>query len=71
MHGGTTHRYFCSNCGSPIYSAVDGAPDVAFVKAGSLDDSSWLAPNMEVFTRTAQPWAPRVPEAAAFDTMPA
>ena|SRR6476661_6968833 len=70
VHGGTTHRHFCSNCGSPIYSAVDAVPDAVFVKAGTLDDASSLAPNMEVFTRTAQPWSPRLAEAAGFETMP-
>jgi hypothetical protein len=70
LHGGPTHRHFCSNCGSPIYSAVDAMPDVVFVKAGTLDDASGLKPNMEVFTRSAQPWSPRLAEAPSFDTMP-
>ena len=42
-HGGETQRYFCSNCGSPLYSVAAVLPDVAFIKAGSLDDASWLA----------------------------
>jgi hypothetical protein len=29
------------------------------VKAGTLDDPSWLAPMLEIWTDTAQPWAPR------------
>jgi hypothetical protein len=70
VHGGPTHRHFCSNCGSPIYSAVDAAPDVVYVKAGTLDDPSWLEPNIEVFTRSAMPWAPHLERAARFDTMP-
>src|SRR6187455_1189717 len=44
MHGGPTHRYFCSNCGSPIYSAVEAMPQAVFVKAGTLDDASWIEP---------------------------
>ena len=41
-HGGDTVRRFCSSCGSPIFSHAAAMPEVAFVKAGSLDDSSWL-----------------------------
>jgi hypothetical protein len=70
MHGTPTHRNFCSACGSPIFSVVDAQPDVVFVKAGTLDDASWLEPNVEVFTRSALPWAPHLENAARFETMP-
>ena len=70
VHGTTTHRHFCSHCGSPVYSTVDAQPDVVYVKAGTLDDASVLHPNVEVFTRSAQPWAPHLAEAARFETMP-
>ena len=40
-HGGDTERSFCSACGSPIFSYAAAMPQVAFVKAGSLDDASW------------------------------
>ena len=70
VHGTLTHRHFCSACGSPIYSAVDAQPDVVYVKAGTLDDASWLQPNVEVFTRSAQPWAPHLAHAAQFETLP-
>src|SRR3954452_17202134 len=71
VHGTPTRRHFCSNCGSPIYSAVEMQPEVAWVKAGTLDDASWLEPNAEVFTRSALPWAPRLENVASFETMPA
>jgi hypothetical protein len=58
-HGGKTERSFCSNCGSPLFSIAAVMPDVAFVKAGSLDDSSWVQPAVEAWTQSAQPWAPR------------
>jgi hypothetical protein len=58
-HGGETQRYFCSACGSPIFSAATVLPDVAFLKAGSLDDASWLNPTVEAWTSSAQPWSPR------------
>jgi hypothetical protein len=57
-HGGETERNFCSACGSPVFSISALAPDVALIKAGSLDDASWLAPAVEFFMDSAQPWSP-------------
>jgi hypothetical protein len=68
--GEETQRKFCSACGSPIYSLSPAAPDFAFVKAGSLDDSSWLAPAIEVWTGSAQPWTPRIEGTAQFERGP-
>ena len=63
-HGQATERHFCSGCGSPIYSISGAAPQFAFIKAGSLDDSSWIEPALEVWTGSAQPWTPHFPNAA-------
>jgi hypothetical protein len=58
---GTDHRLpvarkFCSNCGSPIVSLLELMPDFAFIKAGTLDDASWLEPECEAWCESAQPW---------------
>ncbi len=50
------HRNFCPDCGSPITTDVTAMPDLVFVKAGTLDDASGLAPTMEIFCSSAQPW---------------
>lgn len=55
-HGRETRRQFCPKCGSPVISESDGIPDVVLVKAGTLDDPSWLAPQIEVWGKSAQPW---------------
>ena len=70
VHGTPTRRHFCSACGSPIFSAVEAQPDVVYVKAGTLDDASWLTPNAEVFTRSKLPWAPHLENSARFETLP-
>jgi hypothetical protein len=49
---------------------VEAMPDLAFVKAGTLDDASWLAPDVEVWTRSAQPWAPHIEGAAQIERVP-
>ena len=33
--GTPSHRRFCSNCGSPLVTLADAAPDMAFIKAGT------------------------------------
>jgi hypothetical protein len=35
---------------------VAAMPDLAFIKAGTLENTSWLNPTMEVWCETAQPW---------------
>jgi hypothetical protein len=69
-HGEETQRNFCSGCGTPIYSLSPAMPELAFIKAGSLDDSSWLEPTVEVWTSSAQPWTPRFEQAASFERSP-
>ena len=57
-HGGETVRSFCSACGSPVFSEAAVMPEVTFIKAGSLDDASWVRPVAEAWTSSAQPWTP-------------
>jgi hypothetical protein len=52
-HGQPVERKFCSACGSPIVSIVTTAPEVVYLKAGTLDDTSWLEPSVEVWGRSA------------------
>jgi hypothetical protein len=55
--GEAAHRHFCGNCGSPIISVLADAEDIAWIKAGTLNDASWLEPELEAWTSSAQPWA--------------
>ena len=54
--GKAVNRRFCRNCGSPIVSLVDVMPQVHFIKAGTLDDRSWLRPTAHFWCDSAQPW---------------
>lgn len=49
-------RKFCTTCGSPIVSVLESMPGIIAVKAGTLADSSWLEPEMELWTRSKQSW---------------
>jgi hypothetical protein len=68
-NGGAVTRFFCGDCGSPIYSTPHNAP-IAVVKAGSLDDPSWLKLGGALYTSSAQPWAHIDRNLPAFEKMP-
>jgi hypothetical protein len=63
--GGVVHRRFCGDCGSPIMSEIPREPSlgVAYIKAGTLDDTSGLAPAAHIWASSAQEWFP-FPEGA-------
>ncbi len=69
--GKPAHRHFCPECGSPIFSEIDVMPDVAFIKAGTLDDTSWLQPSLELWCETEQPWVSLGGERPRYERMPA
>jgi hypothetical protein len=70
-HGGDSERKFCSACGSPLFTISAMLPELALLKAGSLDDASWLEPAVEVWRSSAQPWSPHFEQAAQFERGPA
>ena len=49
-------RKFCAKCGSPVLSDLVAVPDVVFVKAGTLDDTSWLKPDAHIWADSKQQW---------------
>ena len=49
-------RKFCGKCGSPILSDVAALPTMDFLKAGTLNDTSWLKPETQLWCDSAQPW---------------
>jgi hypothetical protein len=48
--------WFCGACGSRI--AHGQAPSIGMLslRAGTLDDTSWVEPVGDIWTRSAQPW---------------
>lgn len=54
--GRTLNRYFCGDCGSPIYSQRTETPETVVVRAGTLDDSSGMRITAHIWTKSARPW---------------
>jgi len=68
--GQKVERHFCPDCGSPILTEVAVMPGVAIIKAGTLDDPSWLKPAMQIYCDSAQPWVDLAGEMQRFPKMP-
>ena len=68
--GGKVSRGFCPNCGSPILSLLPAMADFVALKAGSLDDPAQFKPMMQVFMKSAPPWAPVRDDLPKFDKQP-
>ena len=59
--GNILNRYFCADCGSPIYSQREKVPDMMVLKVGTLDDPRDLKLVMNIWTNSARPWMHRDP----------
>jgi hypothetical protein len=68
--GKPVHRRFCSKCGSPIVSEVDATPTLDWLKSGTLDDRSWLQPQVSVWCSSGQPWVALPETMPKFPTSP-
>ncbi|PLX42361.1 MAG: aldehyde-activating protein [Hyphomicrobiales bacterium] len=53
--------YFCPECGTRLFHARSGTSEIWNLKAGSLDDTSWLQPAGHIWTKSAQKWV-HIPE---------
>jgi hypothetical protein len=62
--------YFCVNCGTTLWSRYHRAPgDCLFVRAGTLDDSAAVTPDVHIFTRSKLPWLALPPGARSFSSI--
>lgn len=56
--GSTVERIFCPACGSPLVSRIEAVPGLVFLKTGTLDDPSGIAPTFEVYCDRRWPFLP-------------
>ena len=54
--GNNVERYFCGNCGSPIYSALPSQPDMVYLKTGTLDNTNEFVPMFHAWCDSKQDW---------------
>ena len=53
--GSTQRIHRCPDCQVAVYSEY-GRPEVRFVRGGTLDEPSSVAPDVHIFTRSKLPW---------------
>jgi hypothetical protein len=56
--GNEVSGVFCPECGVRIYHALKSTPDLLSLKPGTLDDTSWLRPELFIRMKSAQGWVP-------------
>jgi hypothetical protein len=50
------HRYFCSACGSPVYSQAKKTQKIVSVRCGTLETDPILRPSVHAYTASKAPW---------------
>ena len=61
---------FCPNCGAPVLLDIRAMPDLVSIKVGSLDDTSWFDPTVDIWTDSAQSWFPTTGDRRRFPENP-
>tara|TARA_Y100000590_G_scaffold128333_1_gene146716 strand:+ start:2435 stop:2854 length:420 start_codon:yes stop_codon:yes gene_type:complete len=56
--GSHISRGFCEDCGSPLLSLIEEVENLRLIKAGSLDDSSWIRIDSSFWSSSARHWSP-------------
>jgi len=67
--GNKPKRYFCADCGTPLWSVPDEGPLMP-IMMGALDDHTGIHPNMHIFTSSAPTWHAIPDDEHAFPEMP-
>ena len=63
-------RWVCPECGSWISGTPRPGSGLHNVRAGTLDDTSWLRPTAHIWTRSKQPWIVLPEGSRSFETQP-
>ena len=70
FEGSHVNRGFGPNCGSQMFTFVDEIPGMVFIKAGGMEDTSWLSVETTCWTDTARDWSPADATTACFALNP-
>jgi hypothetical protein len=56
-NSGRPHTVFrCTDCGTAVWSEYGGLKTLRFVRVGTLDDPTALAPDVHIYVRSKLPW---------------
>ena len=68
--GNTMTRYFCRDCGSPLFNENSGRPGIRVIRIGTIEDASFANPWCDLFISRALPYTPLDETLVKFDRMP-
>ncbi len=54
--GARRYGLFCGDCGSRIVNGAEPSGGYLSLRAGTFDDTSWIEPVGDIWTKSAQPW---------------
>jgi N-acetylglutamate synthase-like GNAT family acetyltransferase len=60
-------RWFCGDCGSPLYTSSPRHPEAVYLKAGVLDDPSLVKPAHQAWTSRRVAWSTIPDDLPAFE----
>ncbi len=71
-HGaGASVRYFCANCGTPLYFVnEDMLPDIVDINSVTLDEPDANAPGAQIQVAERREWMTRLGEMPEFERFP-
>lgn len=69
--GNRRFGWFCGACGCRIAHGQSPSVGVLSVRSGTLDDTSWIEPVADIWTRSAQPWVTFPPGRIRAEQQPA
>jgi hypothetical protein len=62
--------WFCGDCGGRLYGERAGRAEIVNLRAGTLDDTTWLVPVAHMFTKSAQAWVQPAADAECHEIAP-
>jgi hypothetical protein len=68
--GNAYTRHFCPICGARMFATHSGRPGMVIVPVGTLDDTSWFAPQAVLYTRSRPVWDMTTDSVPNFEAMP-
>ncbi len=66
--GATMTKEFCGDCGAQLFGYSSGSVGAKGVKVGSIDDASFVRPEIEVYVSRALPFTRLSDETEKFET---
>lgn len=70
LRGPVSHHFHCPDCKSWMFTRAEGMDWFVNLRAAMLDDDSWVAPFVELWTREKLSWA-ETGAAHSYETVPA